>query len=97
MATKTAVKTASKKSSAKESATTEAHLTSYLTTVIDSAKGIVDDLLDTAGDVEKAARDRVGDVRDRIVPDSDNIEALRGKVADLTEQVEKLARIRKGK
>jgi hypothetical protein len=31
------------------------------------------------------------------VPDSDTIESLRGKVADLTEQVEKLARIRKGK
>jgi hypothetical protein len=54
-------------------------------------------LLNTAGDVEKSARDRVGDVRDRIVPDSDNIETLRGKVADLTEQVEKLARVRKGK
>lgn len=101
MATKTATKSvsksSSKKSGAKKSATTDAHLTSYLTTVIDSAKGIVDDLLDTAGDVEKTARERVGEARDRIVPDGDDIDALRNKVRNLTDQVEKLARVRKGK
>lgn len=101
MATKTATKP-SKKPVAKKSAKAtpagvEAHLTGYLTTVIDRAKGIVDDLLDTAGDVEKSARERVNDARDRIVPDGDNIDALRTKVQNLTDQVEKLARVRKGK
>ncbi|MGY0498227.1 hypothetical protein ACWZHB_06990 [Nocardia sp. FBN12] len=74
---------------------TQAHLTSFLSSVVDSTKGLVDDLLDTAGRVEKDARNRVETAREKVTPGDEDIESLRKHVRSLTEQVEELARIRK--
>lgn len=74
--------------------TQEAHITNFLSSVIDSTKDLVDDLLETAGDVEKDVRERADDVRETVTPSNIDIESLRKQVRNLSDQVEKLANLR---
>lgn len=104
MATSTKKSTTTKKSSSKSGSkknpkvvSQDAHITDFLSSVIDSTKDLVDNMIDTAGDVETGARRQLNDVADKVTPTDKDIQRLRKQARELTDQVEKLARIRKDK
>lgn len=102
MATNTAAKTTktvaakgAKSKSAKKNTKQTAHLADFLSSIVDSTKDVLDDLIDTAADVEKGTRRRVVDIRDAVRPTDKNVESLRKQVISLTDSVEKLSIVRK--
>ncbi|GAA4817875.1 hypothetical protein ACFQ0K_09315 [Nocardioides caeni] len=100
-ATKTAPKTtktaksSSKKSSSKSSSK-NTQITSYLSDLIDTTKDVVDDVLDAAGKLEKSARTRSKEARDKVLPSEQDIKNLRKRTQELTDQVEKMVSLRGG-
>ncbi|GAB3853961.1 hypothetical protein GCM10028801_07290 [Nocardioides maradonensis] len=95
--TTTTTSTAKKAPAKKTAQPSEAHLTNYLSDLIDTTKNVVDDLLESAGKVETSARTRSKEARDKLIPSDADIKRLRKRAKELTDQVEKLARLREKK
>ncbi len=90
----TATKTTPKKST-KSSKNTQ--ITDYLSDLIDTTKDVVDDVVDAAGKLEKSARTRSKEARDKLLPSEKDIKSLRKRTQNLTDQVEKMVSLRGGK
>lgn len=72
----------------------ETSLTGFLTDAIDDTKKVVDDILKSAGSVEKESKKVGDDLRDKLPSDAD-IKKLRKRVDDLTKQIDKVAKLKK--
>ncbi|GED99754.1 hypothetical protein nbrc107696_02010 [Gordonia spumicola] len=71
----------------------DAVITDFLTTVIESTRDLVDNLLESAGTVERNVRERADDAREKLTGD-DAVDALRTQIQNLSDQVEKFANLR---
>lgn len=72
----------------------ETQVTDYLNDLVDVTKDLADDVIDVVGKVEKSARNRSKDARDKLLPTDKDLKALRRRTRDLTDQVEKLVTLR---
>lgn len=87
----TATKTPTKSKSSKNT-----QITDYLSDLIDTTKDVVDDVVDAAGKLEKSARTRSKEARNKLLPSEKDIKNLRKRTQDLTDQVEKMISLRGG-
>lgn len=70
-------------------------ITDYFSGLVDTTKDILDDLLETAGDVEVKARKRTKKAAKAVVPSRKDIDGVRDQVKDLGKQTRKLAKLSK--
>lgn len=83
---------AAKKSTKKSS---DRVVTDYVTGLFDSAKDIVDSVLDTAGDVEQRTRTNARKATKAVLPSRQDVKDLRTQIEDLGKQTRKLAKLGK--
>ncbi|TNM38580.1 hypothetical protein FHP29_15215 [Nocardioides albidus] len=86
--TSTRSRSTSKKSAKKSAKSTP--ITDYLSDLIDTTKDVVDDVVDAAGKLERSARTRSKEARDKILPSDKDIKSLRKRTQSLTDQVERI-------
>ena len=87
-------------SKTKKSSKKKPQVTGYLDTVVDTTKDLLDNIVDTAGTIEKKTRKQVKSTAKngkKLVPSKEDVKDLRKQVEDLGTQVEKLAKVRKSK
>ncbi len=72
---------------------TDKPVTNYFSSIVDTTKDLLDDVVETAGKVEKKTRKGSKKATKAVVPSKADVKALRQQIEDLGKQTRKLAKV----